>query len=79
LAGSGLLAPGSTDAIALMCTPDLVVGTQGGEFRDNESGASRGLGPMRFAMQGPQFSCGATITYTFDDADGNFNVTQSIE
>jgi len=79
LAGSGLLAPGEVDAITLACGESLIVGTRGGDFRDAESGASAGQGPVRFAVQGAQFACGDTVVYSFDDSGGTFRVTQSIE
>ncbi len=79
LAGSALLGPAQMDTIFFECTDNLVIGTGGGAFLDDESGEMVGQGPQRYARQGPQFSCGASIVYTYDEDGSEFTVTQSIQ
>ena len=70
LAGSGLIGPGQEDEIEFPCTEDLVLGTLGGTFLDDESGDPQGTGDQRWSEEGPQFSCGATIVFEYSKVGG---------
>lgn len=75
LAGSGLVGPGQEDEIEFPCTEDLVLGTLGGTFLDDESGETQGTGDQRWSEEGPQFSCGTTIVFEYSTVGDTF-VTQ---
>ena len=75
LAGSGLIGPGQEDEIEFPCTEDLVLGTLGGTFLDDESGETQGTGDQRWSEEGPQFSCGAIIVFEYSTVGDAF-VTQ---
>jgi hypothetical protein len=75
LAGSGLMAPVSADDVEVPCFADLVIGTPGGEFLDDETGESLGSGPRRILQQGLVFDCGAEITLTFRETEDGYTTT----
>lgn len=75
LAGSGLMAPVSSDDVRIDCASGLVIGTPGGEFIDDETGESLGTGPSRILVQGLVFDCGAEITLTFRQTENGFTTT----
>ncbi|MFQ5413561.1 MAG: hypothetical protein ACE5E6_03785 [Phycisphaerae bacterium] len=79
LGGSGDLGPFLDDAIMLPCPDGVVVGTLGGEFRDNETGEVGGTGDTRWAQQGAQFSCNATIIFEYDEVGGTFVTTLKLD
>ena len=65
VAGTGIITPLSEDVIEYPCSADLTVGTAGGQFLDNETGAVLGVGQPRWAEEGPLNLCGHTITFEF--------------
>ena len=72
LAGQGILGPGMSDDITFPCTPDLTVGTLGGEFTDAETGDLRGTGVSRWAQEGSLSLCGSVVTFEYGRARGEF-------
>lgn len=79
VAGSGIVGPQSDDEIEINCADNLIIGTLGGEFLDDNSGKVVGQGDQsRWLVFGGQFDCGATITYSYRSA-GGFSVTQEVE
>jgi hypothetical protein len=77
VAGSGLLPPGTSDAIDFPCTDNLLLGTTGGRFQDAERGTDLGEGPRRWLEEGAVFDCGATITFTYKEEGDGFTVAVS--
>ena len=55
-----------------MTARELILGTAGGEFLDDETGEPIAQGStVRFAALGPQFGCGSLVTFEFTvDEDG---------
>ena len=52
----------------------MALGTTGGHFVDEESGADRGDGVQRWLQEGAQFTCGAEIVFEYSSlGDGAFN------
>ena len=71
VAGTGILQPLHTDEILFPCTADLVIGTTGGTFIDNDTGEVRGDGDMRWAQDAAVGLCGRSVTFEFGPvADG---------
>jgi hypothetical protein len=80
IAATGLLAPLSSDDVEIPCTADLVVGTAGGRFLDNETGELLGTGTQRVLQQGLVFDCGARVTLLYrSEGDDVFTVDISLE
>lgn len=80
IAATGLLAPLSSDDVEIPCTPDLVVGTAGGRFLDNETGELLGTGSQRVLQQGLVFDCGARVTLLYRSLGSDeFTVDISLE
>jgi hypothetical protein len=65
IAGTGLIEPGERDEIILDCDENLIFGTLGGLFLDNESGDERGNGERRWVEQRALGICGGTVTFVF--------------
>jgi len=78
LASTGVLVPQSTDQVEVPCTPDMVVATTGGVFRDPDSGDELGVGAQRILQEGLVFDCGAEITFVYRDENGVFTVVVTL-
>lgn len=65
VAGSGLIQPLMFDQIEFPCTNDLVIGTTGGTFLDNESGEDLGTGTQIVAQETLLGLCGGTVTLLY--------------
>lgn len=79
VAGSGIIGPESDDEIEIDCRDNLIIGTLGGEFLNDNSGEVVGQGGQaRWLVFGGQFDCGATVTYSYRSS-GGFSVTQDVE
>lgn len=74
VAGTGIIQPQNYDIIELPCGTNLTMGTQGGDFLDNESGEPRGRGVARWIQEGPVALCGSVVTFEFA-GDGNSFIT----
>ena len=72
VAGTGILQPLHTDEILFPCTADLVIGTTGGTFIDNDTGEVRGDGDMRWAQDAAVGLCGRRVTFGFGPVDNGF-------
>lgn len=75
VAGTGIIEPGEGDVITLPCADDLTIGTAGGRFLDNETGAVRGQGVMRWAEERPLGLCGAVVRIDFSVTGANFDTS----
>jgi hypothetical protein len=75
VAGTGLLVPGSTDVLEIPCNDNLIVGTAGGEFLDNETGETTGRGEPRWLEATSTGLCGAIVGFTFDISGDTFITT----
>ena len=78
LAGLGTLGPEGDDAREYPCTANLVLGTTGGSFKDNNVGTLEGTGVQRILEEGNVFSSGATVTFTYSEDGDDFTVTVGI-
>jgi len=78
VAGTGLLVPGATDVLEVSCNENLIIGTAGGAFLDNESGEPTGRGQPRWLDATSVGLCGAIVGFTFDGRDGAFTTTVEI-
>jgi len=78
VAGTGLLQPLQDDTIEFPCTPDLVVGTLGGTFLDNETGEVIGSGVARWAQETALGLCGYKILFEFGNDFGTFTTRVAI-
>jgi len=65
IAATGLLAPLSSDEIALPCTEELTIGTSGGRFLDQETGEVLGTGTVRILQRGLVLDCGDEISLLY--------------
>ncbi len=72
VAGTGILQPLHTDEILFPCTVDLVIGTTGGTFIDNDTGEVRGDGDRRWAQDAAVGLCGRSVTFGFGPVDDGF-------
>ena len=72
VAGTGLIQPRREDIIDFPCTSQLVLGTRGGSFVDNDSGMERGVGTARWAQEGPLSLCGGIVTFIFHNTGDEF-------
>lgn len=79
VAGTGLLEPGDRDVVNVPCAVGLIIGTQGGAFIGNETGAPQGMGQLRWAAEGAQFSCGAVITFYFTSTSDGYETQMHID
>jgi len=75
VAGTGLLIPGATDVLEIPCNGNLIVGTAGGEFLDNETGETTGRGVPRWLEATSTGLCGAIVGFTFDVNGDTFITT----
>ena len=78
VAGTGILEPAHSDAIVFPCTEDLVIGTTGGTFSDNDTGEVRGTGDRRWAQAKAIGLCGRTVTFEFAPDDVGFLTRMTI-
>ncbi len=76
-AGSGVVAAGQTDEITLACDQALVVGTLGGRFLNQDTGAQVGTGTRYVLFQGSQYQCGSTIIFTYTPSGSGFRTDVS--
>ncbi len=72
VAGTGLLIPGATDILEISCTENLVIGTAGGTFLDNETGELNGRGEPRWLDATSAGLCGAIVGFTFESSGDTF-------
>jgi len=75
VAGTGIIQPGDADVISLPCANDLSVGTAGGRFLDNETGAVSGQGIMRWVQERPLGLCGGVVRLDFYEDGANFRTS----
>jgi hypothetical protein len=73
-AGTGILLADTDDQIDVPCTDHLTIGTEGGAFRNPDTGAILGNGDQRVLQVGLIFDCGDTITFTYSSQDGQYTV-----
>lgn len=79
VAGTGIVQPAQFDFVRdFPCTDDLVIGTSGGQFVDNDSGEVRGTSPPRWLEAAAAGFCGGAVTFTFSNSDGEFETTVAI-
>lgn len=78
VAGTGILEPAHSDAIVFPCTEDLVIGTTGGTFIDNDTGEVRGTGDRRWAQAKAIGLCGRAVTFEFAPDDQGFITRMTI-
>ncbi len=79
VAGTGIIQPQGFDFLRdFPCSGDLVLGTSGGHFLDNESGDQTGIGPVRWAQASALGFCGGAVTFTFNSSGGQFTTEFSI-
>lgn len=79
IAGSSLIAPGKGDQIILPCDANLTIGTQGGDFRDAESGEPRGQGEPRWVQDKGLGLCGGTVTFVYLGDGQEFQTRVTVE
>lgn len=72
VAGTGILQPLDTDEVLFPCTADLVIGTTGGTFIDNDTGEVRGDGDIRWVQDAAVGLCGRKVTFGFGPVDDGF-------
>lgn len=72
VAGTGLLIPGATDVLEVPCDANLVIGTAGGAFVDNETGEATGRGVPRWLDETSAGLCGAIVGFTFSASGDTF-------
>jgi len=65
VAGTGIIEPLTEDVVTFECGPDLVLGTTGGTFLDNESGDHRGVGSVRWVQQSALGVCGHMVFFDY--------------
>ncbi|GEM_PF-974082 len=75
VAGTGIIQPGDADVISLPCANDLSIGTAGGRFLDNETGAVSGQGVMRWVQERPLGLCGGVVRIDFSESGANFETS----
>lgn len=75
VAGTGIIEPGEADVISLPCADDLSIGTSGGRFLDNETGAVRGQGVARWVQERPLDLCGAVVRVDFSENGASFETS----
>ncbi len=73
VAGTGIIEPLNDDTVQFACGPNLALGTTGGLFLDNESGAQRGVGAQRWAQDEALGLCGSTIVFEFVSNGNGFD------
>lgn len=78
VAGTGLLIPGATDILELPCDANLIIGTAGGGFLNNETGEPAGRGEPRWLDATSVGLCGAIVGFTFEGTGGTFVTTVEI-
>ncbi len=79
VAGTGILEPLREDTLNFPCTSDLVLGTFGGSFLDNETGDPLGVGQPRWAQDSSLGLCGREVLLEFGRFSGEFGVRISID
>lgn len=78
VAGTGILEPLRSDETLFPCTADLVIGTTGGTFIDNDTGEVRGRGDMRWSQDAAVGLCGRRVTFGFEPVDDGFTTRMTI-
>jgi hypothetical protein len=79
IAGTGLIEPGEKDEITLDCDENLIFGTEGGLFLDNESGDERVNGERRWVEQRALGVCGGTVTFVFTREGESFRTRLTVK
>jgi hypothetical protein len=79
VAGTGLIEPGEKDEITLDCDENLIFGTLGGLFLDNESGDERGNGERRWVEQRALGVCGGTVTFMFTQEGESYRTRLTVK
>lgn len=80
VAGTGIVQPAQFDFLRdFPCTDDLVIGTSGGQFLDNDTGEVRGTSAARWVEASSVGFCGAAVTFTFSVEDGEFRTSIAID
>lgn len=79
IAGTGIIQPQRSDAITFPCTSELVLGSAGGSFFDNETGEPRGAGAARWVREGPLALCGHAVTFEFRPNEEGFDTFVRVE
>ena len=79
VAGTGIVQPLQFDFLReFPCTGDLLLGTSGGRFLDNETGELRGTGQPRWVEASAVGFCGGAVTFTFVSDGEEFRTEVSI-
>ena len=78
VAGRGVIEAGGNDAISVDCANAATIGTKGGTFLDGE-GNVLGHGAQRILSLGGAYSCGETITFTYQGAGGSFSMAYLVD
>lgn len=78
VAGTGIIVPLSEDVLEFPCADGLILGTTGGSFVDNETGAPLGVGMSRWVQEGPLALCGHTVAFEYFSETGVFMTILSI-
>ncbi len=69
----GILTSGQEDQITMPCSPDTILGTEGGEFLDPETLAHLADGTTRIARSGESFDCGNTVIFWYVGEAGDYD------
>ena len=72
IAGTGILEPLREDTLSYPCSDQLVIGTLGGTFLDNETGELRGHGVARWAQDVALELCGRRVLIEYSYELGTF-------
>jgi len=78
VAGTGIIEPLREDVLNFPCTSDLVLGTLGGSFLDNETGDLLGMGNQRWAQDSALGLCGREVLLEYGIFSSEFGVRISI-
>ena len=69
----GILISDQEDGITMPCSPDTILGTEGGEFLDPETLAHLAFGTTRIARSGESFDCGNTVFFLYVGEGGDYD------
>jgi hypothetical protein len=79
VAGTGIIQPQQFDFLdGFECSENLIIGTSGGRFLDNDTGEERGQGQARWVAASSVGFCGRAVTFTFSDEGDEFTTQVSI-
>ena len=78
VAGRGVIEAGGSDSINVDCANAATISTKGGLFLDTE-GVVLGQGTQRILSLGTAYSCGETITFTYQGAGSSFSTSYIVQ